>query len=212
MRTNCYLMNLNNTCLVIDPGAASKSVDKWLKNNCQHGNISIFLTHGHFDHISGVKPIVSQYPNTEVYVSSKDEKHLFSTRWNLGCWVLKLTTLKSIKDKLHYVEKNDTIQFGDELFYIHTLPGHTPGGLGLYSQKHNLIFTGDTLFKSARGSTSFIGGNYTDMMQSLYDLFTYIPGNATVYPGHYATTTIADEMKRYEIIRQSRSVTRKEEL
>lgn len=197
MRTNCYMMNLDDTCLIIDPGDQSSEVDSWINRNCKHENISIFLTHGHFDHISGVLPIVSNYPRTKIYASSKDSNHFFSTRWNLGCWVLKLTTLNKYKQNLNYVENQKEIQFGSSTFRIYQLPGHTPGGLGLYSPKHNLVFTGDTLFNNGRGSTSFIGGNFTDMKRSLKLLFDELPGDAIVYPGHYVTTTIGIEKKRY---------------
>lgn len=49
------------------------------------------------------------------------------------------------------VDDGDLLHVGDiELKVIHT-PGHTSGGSSLYSEKYNLLFTGDTLFKGTYG-------------------------------------------------------------
>ena len=65
--TNCYIIHQEgtNSCVVIDPGDEAKKIaDQIRKNgwNCE----GILLTHGHFDHITGVSDLVS-YVGGKVY-------------------------------------------------------------------------------------------------------------------------------------------------
>lgn len=51
LETNCYILTINNKCLVIDPG------DEFDKINQQIGNkkvVGVIVTHYHFDHIGAL--------------------------------------------------------------------------------------------------------------------------------------------------------------
>lgn len=55
------------------------------------------------------------------------------------------------------MKDNDIINIGEiNLNVLHT-PGHTPGGICLYTEGH--ILTGDTLFAGAVGRTDLPGGS-----------------------------------------------------
>ena len=73
--TNCYILHQEgtNSCVVIDPGNEAKKIADQIRKNgwdCE----GILLTHGHFDHITGVSDLVS-YVGGKVY---EKEKALFS--------------------------------------------------------------------------------------------------------------------------------------
>jgi len=94
------------------------------------------------------------------------------------------------------LEDGDTIPVGCiELRVIHT-PGHTPGGICLYTPGH--VFTGDTLFVEAVGRTDLPGGSAAVLLKSIRDRLYTLPGDTVVWPGHdYGPTpssTVAREI------------------
>ena len=64
--TNCYIISLNNQCLIVDPGADS---DKIIESVQDNEVIGILLTHEHFDHIGALEKIKQKY---KVPVYKKD--------------------------------------------------------------------------------------------------------------------------------------------
>ena len=80
------------------------------------------------------------------------------------------------------VSEGDRIEFGSQsLSVIHT-PGHTPGGMCLYSDGH--VFTGDTLFVGGIGRTDLPGGNMADLISSIKTKLVTLPDETLVFPGH----------------------------
>jgi glyoxylase-like metal-dependent hydrolase (beta-lactamase superfamily II) len=75
---------------------------------------------------------------------------------------------------------------------LHT-PGHTPGGICLYSQADGVAFVGDTLFADSIGRTDFPGGSMYQLLDSVKEKLFTLPDETKVYPGHGPATTIARE-------------------
>ena len=97
--------------------------------------------------------------------------------------------------QLHMRKFNDgdTITVGeDRLKVIHT-PGHSPGGICLYSPTGKLLIAGDTLFKGSIGRTDLEGGNHHQLVESVRKRLLTLPGDTLVLSGHGPATTIADE-------------------
>ncbi len=89
----------------------------------------------------------------------------------------------------------DEVEFaGVKLKVIHT-PGHTPGGISLYSESEKLLFAGDTLFATSVGRTDFPGGNSTQLINSIRTKLLTLPDETVVYTGHGPATTIGQEKK-----------------
>lgn len=63
LKCNCYLLDINNKVLVIDPGDdGDKIIDKIASREV----VGIIVTHHHFDHVGALNDIVSKY-NVSVY-------------------------------------------------------------------------------------------------------------------------------------------------
>ena len=58
---NCYFIESNGHYVFVDAGATLTSIKKAIgKNNLDSGkSVSLFITHEHTDHISGILPLVS---------------------------------------------------------------------------------------------------------------------------------------------------------
>ena len=175
LQVNCYILWETEQCLVIDPGFEPERVMK----TCDELGLkiqAILLTHGHFDHVGGVKKIAEK-TGCQVFLHP-DELSLppFIT-----------------SGKLYYT---DTYAEGDEItlagmtFTVLHTPGHTPGAVCLHFGEH--LFTGDTLFAGSCGRTDLPGGSFATIKASLKRLAS-LPGNASIYPGHGEETTLETE-------------------
>ena len=65
LETNCYILEKDEECLIIDPGDNFEMI----KSNIDKNVIGILLTHNHFDHIGALNDLVKYY-NVKVYDKS----------------------------------------------------------------------------------------------------------------------------------------------
>ena len=82
--TNCYLLcdEESKVCAVIDPGEEGDRVAQWVeKSGCALQYI--LLTHGHYDHYTGVEALLRHYPDTPVYIHPNDAVESVSSPWSL---------------------------------------------------------------------------------------------------------------------------------
>ncbi|MBS4015818.1 MAG: MBL fold metallo-hydrolase [Candidatus Latescibacteria bacterium] len=92
------------------------------------------------------------------------------------------------------LRNNNIIKLGDIEFKVMHTPGHSPGGICLYSEKEHVLFSGDTLFALSKGRTDMFDGSEQDMKKSLKELMK-LPEDTVVYPGHMGLSTIGKEKK-----------------
>lgn len=52
LKTNCYILSIDNNVIVIDPGDEYDKIKKVIKNK---NVIGVIVTHNHFDHIGALK-------------------------------------------------------------------------------------------------------------------------------------------------------------
>ena len=79
---------------------------------------------------------------------------------------------------------------------LHTTltPGHTPGSMCFRIEGSPVLLAGDTLFPGGPGNTSFEGGDFDTIIRSIDDrLFSKLPDDTIVMPGHGDDTTIGAE-------------------
>jgi glyoxylase-like metal-dependent hydrolase (beta-lactamase superfamily II) len=73
-------------------------------------------------------------------------------------------------------------------------PGHTPGSMCFLVEGSPILFSGDTLFPGGPGNTTFPGGDFPTIVRSIEDrIFSKLPADTIVLPGHGDQTTIGEE-------------------
>ena len=72
-------------------------------------------------------------------------------------------------------------------------PGHTPGGVCFLERAEKVLISGDTLFAGAIGRTDHPGGDYDQLMKSIFEKLICLDGDVAVIPGHGPDSSIADE-------------------
>lgn len=173
-QTNCYLVSdENGVTAVIDPGYAPEEILSTA--TALHLSIrAVLLTHGHFDHVGGVKAI-AEAARCPVYVHEKELSLPPWLRQGLSC--------------TDFYEEGDEIRVGNLKFAVMETPGHTGGSVCL--RCGDALFCGDTLFAGSCGRTD-LGGDDKQLRESLNRL-SELSENLTVYPGHGESTTLLRE-------------------
>lgn len=195
LQTNCYLIKMDNHCLIVDPAAEHNVILNWIKQNAPNAKTDIFLTHGHFDHISAVPGICDQYPKTRIFASKKDLDFLKDSSLNLSTGMGLNVDLNGYLDRIEWLKEGDSIEYGEQKFNVLEIPGHSPGSLGLVNKTENCVFVGDTLFAGSVGNTELPRSNFVTMMKSIVDKLLGLPNEMVVLSGHGEPTTIGEEKK-----------------
>ena len=92
-----------------------------------------------------------------------------------------------------FIDDAEVIEVGRlRLHAIHN-PGHTPGSVSFRVEGAPLLFTGDTLFPGGPGNTSFEGGDFATIIDSIDSKLFTMPAETIVMPGHGVSTTIGAE-------------------
>ncbi len=191
-QTNCYILRENveaKNCLIIDAGLEADEMVNFLSQN-KLNPVAVVLTHGHADHITGVAALRENFPDIKVHIHKLDAGMLTGTRSNLSALTGKLFSTGSAEFLLE--EGSIIEQVGIRLQVFHT-PGHTPGGICLYSKDEGIIFSGDTIFAGSIGRTDFPGGNMAQLITGIKEKLLILPDETIVYTGHGPVTTIAQE-------------------
>ncbi|HIS65190.1 MAG TPA: MBL fold metallo-hydrolase [Candidatus Avoscillospira avistercoris] len=178
---NCYIVSDGACCAVIDPGDNGPALHDALRGLTVS---AILLTHGHFDHVGGVRALQAE-TGAPVYLSSHD---LSLPAELSGGLPAEFTDLSQ--------EAASAITVGSITFDVLETPGHCPGSVCFWAKdgQQEALFTGDTLFQGSMGRTDFPGGDLTAMQLSLQRL-SQLPPSLAVYPGHGPASTIGDERR-----------------
>lgn len=193
---NCYIVFSEETRkgIVIDPGGdADEIIDDLDKNNIDVEYI--VLTHGHGDHIGGVKELKEKL-KAPVVIHKKDAEMLEDSALNLTN-IMSMGNIEITPDKT--VEDGDTLGFGNlKGTVIHT-PGHTKGGMCILVE--DSLFCGDTIFKGSVGRSDLYGGDHETLIKSIKEKILTLPDKTTLFPGHGASTTVEYERKTNPFLR-----------
>ena len=190
---NTYIL-FDNTkeCVIIDAGCYTEEEQQELLGFISSNGLKpkyAINTHGHVDHILGTAFVKKQF-NIEIAGHAEDMPLMQSAVSHALMYGLTIDDVPSIDIMVNH---HDTIEFGDSsLKVIHT-PGHSPGGICLYSDQDNFVIVGDTLFKASIGRTDLPGGNYEQLITSITNNLLTLNENLTVYTGHGESTTIGWE-------------------
>jgi glyoxylase-like metal-dependent hydrolase (beta-lactamase superfamily II) len=190
LMANCFICGCSKTkeAVVIDPGGDADTIllslaDAKLKVKY------IINTHGHFDHVSA-NGKMKDATGADILIHPLDAPMLEKLSSNAAFFGVSVENSPPCDQTL---EEGDTVSFGDiALKVIHT-PGHTPGGISLYT--NGVVFVGDTLFAGSIGRTDFPGGNFNTLISSIKTKLFKMEDDIRVFSGHGPETSIGIEKR-----------------
>ncbi len=154
----CIVNEHSKECVVVDPGDAAPVI-KFLQEK-SFKLTAILLTHHHWDHTNGVKPLYDAY-DVPVYAPQDTP--------------LEIPAIRFEKETSFTILKNLT-------FEVLFVPGHTLDHIAYYGD--GKLFCGDTLFSAGCGR--LFEGTAEMMYDSLMKLKT-LPDDTEVYCAHEYT-------------------------
>lgn len=189
---NCYVLACEDSkkAIVIDPGSGGQVILDRLKNKGIEIEL-IVLTHGHYDHIGAIEEIKNAF-GAKVAIHKEDADMLTDANLNLSCFSGRETALPSADILLE--DGQELIVGNKKIIVIHT-PGHSPGGVCLFDESENALFSGDTLFCGSVGRTDFPGGSMSKLISSIQNKLMVLDDSVKVFPGHESPSTIGRERK-----------------
>lgn len=192
--TNTYVVRDENTILLIDPACSNQYEQQQLyayinSLNVKPSTFNIIATHGHLDHLWGANwateefgvPVLMSDADIPMAKAMQQQYDLFGIRMKAQSFPIESleSQISNLKSQMSTLEVLET-------------PGHTPGSICLYWPEEKTLISGDTLFQMGYGRTDLPGGNMSQLINSLDQLFT-LPPDTKVYPGHGNFTTIGAE-------------------
>lgn len=189
LEVNCYL--------VADPSAgaailidAPKLVAEPMRASAEELGVTIreiICTHGHFDHAMGLPGLIEAFGAP---VACHAQEAAMLERPSTAPFQLPFALTPVTPDRL--LEEGDVIEVGTHRLTVLHTPGHTQGGICLYSAEDAVLFSGDTLFQGACGRMDLPGGSAEQMVQSLMRLRA-LPPETRLFPGHGPDSTLGRE-------------------
>jgi hydroxyacylglutathione hydrolase len=175
----CYIAACEDTKqgVIIDPGGNEEEI----LAACDKEGLTvkyIVNTHGHPDHVCGNGKL-KEATGADIVMHAADADFFGQDRVQQFFSQLGLPASPPVDKR---VEDGDILTFGNETLEVILTPGHTPGGICLYS--HPNLFTGDTLFAGGVGRTDFPGGDTQQLMTSIKERILSLPPETIVWPGH----------------------------
>ncbi|HIV85481.1 MAG TPA: MBL fold metallo-hydrolase [Candidatus Monoglobus merdigallinarum] len=192
VETNCYIFcdEARGEAAVIDPAADHRSIIRAAEEaGCEI--VKIILTHGHYDHIGGLRGLLDECKRAELYAHTKGAQVLGNMGISLCCEIgrKKETFVPDVT-----VSDGDVIPFGGSGFEVIYTPGHTIDSMCLKFE--NVVFCGDTVFRFSIGRTDLPTGDFNQEIKSIKTKILVLDDSTQLCPGHGEATTVGEE-RRY---------------
>jgi len=151
--------------------------------------VQITNTHCHFDHIMGVEFLRNEYhipfaahPDDAFWIEkATDQGHMFGFE------------VKPVRPIDSFLNENEQVKFGNSVFEIIHIPGHSPGHVVFYNKESKVLIAGDVLFYGSIGRTDLPGGNHESLISNIKNKLFKLPDETKVYSGHGPETTLGFE-------------------
>lgn len=207
LQSNMYLITEGDRGIIIDPydgGEYIKRISGLVKEIDY-----IFLTHEHFDHISGTDTLrerfranvlCSEVCADKIKSAKSNASHYFAAYVRLQDDEEVSDAMLSVGDYETYADETFTgeeeLQWEGHKFILKETPGHSPGSICILLDQA-YIFTGDTLLDDDTLMTRFPGGSTKMWEKMAFPYLESLPKDTVVKPGHYDEFILGNRMERY---------------
>lgn len=194
LQSNMYLLIDHDRTILIDP-CISEDVYQFIMQN--HYKLDyIYLTHEHYDHISGVN-WWKERTGAELFCSGKCAQNIADSKKNMSHYFdifCSLQTWQAVEEKVRtsdYVcvaertfEDQYITKWNECEFLFKELPGHSAGSSALVIDG-KLLFSGDSLFRDYETGLRLPGGSEKLWNEVSKPWLRKLPRDMMVYPGHF---------------------------
>lgn len=191
---NTYIVyDDSKECIIIDPGCYTENERTTLINFIEENELKpvrLINTHCHLDHICGNQFIANKY-GLKLEANKEELPILEHAPKAAQMYGFPMQASPEIEI---FLDEKDIVKFGKSELHILFTPGHSPGSLSFYSEKHGFVIAGDVLFRQGIGRTDLPLGDYDTLIQSIKEKLFTLPKKTVVYSGHGPETSIGYEL------------------
>ena len=201
MRSYTYVITEGRHAFLVDP-CEMEDVKMVLNGRIPE---FAFLTHEHYDHVSGIEWARGQ--GVKIIASEDCNRNLADVKLNhskyYGAFCAAQERLRGdpIPEVKPFVTHADvlfqdemTMQWFEHELFFKKLPGHSSGGACLLVD-HEIMFSGDTIFRDLPSNPDLMCGSLSDLNQSVAWILSQSP-DILIYPGHYEPFTIQERIEK----------------
>ena len=193
---NAYFIN-GKKRILIDPG--HDQLFGHVKDHLSRLSLSpedidiVLVTHGHPDHIEGVKTFVNT--STLIAISRMEMSFIKAVAPHYG----EVLGVPNFEPDI-LLQEGD-LKIGDLTFQVIHTPGHSPGSICVYWPEKKVLFTGDVVFNQGVGRTDVPGGNGEELKESIrrisrLEVDHLLPGHGDVISGRDLVKANFSEIER----------------
>jgi len=179
--------------IIIDAGCILEHERKLIKQFLAEHNlrlVQVLNTHLHLDHQFGNKFIFDNYGLMPA--AHKEDEFLLENIKAQGAY-FGIPIKEETQPLGSYLNEDEVVRFGNSMFTILHVPGHSPGSIAFYSEEGNCAFVGDVIFRGSIGRTDLVKGDYATLIRSIQTKLLPLPDSTEIYSGHGPVTTIGYE-------------------
>jgi glyoxylase-like metal-dependent hydrolase (beta-lactamase superfamily II) len=197
---------------LVDPGLVGKGAYKMgalAKGGVRLTDIKrVIMTHTHLDHIGCLREIMNEIPSLELWVHAEEAEALEQgderTVYGMAMFKQMCQAQYRLKDGAftfkvdRWLEDGEVLQIGGDAWKVIHVPGHSAGGIALYSSATGALIPGDVVYADhSIGRFDLYGANRAQLNKSLATLAGFqvnvlLPGHnhilKDVPPGYIART------------------------
>ena len=210
--TNCYLLSEDGRedCLVVDapPGAAEVLIPVLRERGLTLS--AILLTHGHWDHNSGVPALLAGTAKTqpvppEIFAHEADREchehpEKFMEWYRAAIPELDDDDFTAFRVS-RWIQDGDAFSLLGKTWLALHVPGHCPGSLVYYCAEAKAAWTGDAIFAGSIGRTDLPGGDFPMLENAIRKKIYTLPDDVVLYPGHGPATSVGEEKSTNPFVR-----------
>ena len=187
---NAYLVGhqASGRAVVVDPGEEGEKIHRLLGERGWTLE-KILITHGHFDHVGGVR-FLKEKTGAAVCIHEADAGMLQNASLHGAMFGLRVD---GPPPPDVFLKEGDVVRLADQEFRVLHTPGHSNGHVTFLAD--GMAFVGDLIFAGSIGRTDLPGGNHKTLLRSVREkIFTLAP-ETTLFSGHGPATTVGEEMR-----------------
>jgi glyoxylase-like metal-dependent hydrolase (beta-lactamase superfamily II) len=174
--------------VVIDPGDEGEGILRLVES--QKMTLErILLTHGHFDHVGGVR-FHKERTGATVCIHPYDADWMRNAPRQAAMFGLAVPEPPP-PDVL--LAEGDVIRLSDQEFRVLHTPGHSPGHVTFLVG--GMAFVGDLIFAGSVGRTDLPGGSHATLLRAVKEKIFTLPPETILLPGHGPATTVEQEKR-----------------
>ncbi len=194
-QSNCYVLcdDSGREAAIIDPGDDAEDILR------SAGGLRvglILLTHGHLDHVAGVRS-VKEATGARIMIHRADLALYENLRGQFAAaertFGIYMGPGEDPPPPDGFLEDGAELYFGGQALRVLHTPGHTRGSVCFLCG--GALYSGDTLFCGGIGRTDLGDGDLDLELESIRKRLYVLDPRTEVYPGHGPPTRIGDEKR-----------------